>query len=384
MAKKTISRRQSRATPFVLIVDDNDGDARATKFALGESLISRARSPNDVSDIDLSRADLVLLDFKLDAWPERDGQSTPSLKPRDGVALAAILRSNMGIARRASPTAFALRSGKLQDINGDPDYRGREHVIARSLELEWAFSKGMDVGQFASQAQSLAVAVKQFPRKWPSIEKGRARLFKLLMAEGSSGWGRRAKDEIESASPPEDVLAIASNGTAVLRWLLHEILPYPTFLLDERYLAARLRIDPSSLSTALNTASGKKIVRALRSFEYRGILHDFLGRRWWRAGIEHWLWSKTHGRPQNTDALRNVVKAILPRVQLSSLENPVVAVDDRFRPTDTLVELRDAVQVNSDDWPKFADSAWVSMKEARANQVVASQVVSQDRERLQK
>jgi hypothetical protein len=69
----------------VLIIDDEDG--QATKRFLGNSIKSIVRHPNEVAPADLKRAKLVLVDFKLDNWPERDRQETPSLKPKDGIAL---------------------------------------------------------------------------------------------------------------------------------------------------------------------------------------------------------------------------------------------------------------------------------------------------------
>jgi hypothetical protein len=86
------------------------------------------------------------------------------------------------------------------------------------------------------------------------------------------------------------MLAETSNGMAIIRWLLHEVLPFPSFLLDERYVAARLRIEPESLRTILVAKKPARIRRELEPFEYLGLLHDFSGRRWWRAGIDSWLW----------------------------------------------------------------------------------------------
>jgi hypothetical protein len=72
----------------VLIIDDQDG--RTTKVLLGDTIRTTVRHPNDVVAQDLKKAKLILVDFKLDHWPERDRQETPSLMPKDGVALLTI------------------------------------------------------------------------------------------------------------------------------------------------------------------------------------------------------------------------------------------------------------------------------------------------------
>jgi hypothetical protein len=122
----------------VLIIDDENG--LSTQRLLGNSLDSIVRHPNDVTTSDLKRANLVLVDFKLDHWPERDKQETPSFKPRDGIALIAVLRSNLHILK-AAPAAFALNSGMLDDLSAGGEWAGREHTIARSIDLEWVSAK---------------------------------------------------------------------------------------------------------------------------------------------------------------------------------------------------------------------------------------------------
>src|SRR5438105_4057261 len=121
---------------------------------------------------------------------------------------------------------------------------------------------------------------------------GRVKLLKLRQRQP---WFLRAVKDVEKAKPPQDVYAETTNGMAFVRWLLHDILPFPSFLMDERYLAARLHVDPASFRQAVG--KGVSVATRLKAFEYAGILHDFAGRRWWRAGIEYWLWRETAGKP---------------------------------------------------------------------------------------
>jgi hypothetical protein len=55
-------------------------------------------------------------------------------------------------------------------------------------------------------------------------------------------------------------------------------------------------------------------------FEYRGLLHDFSGRRWWRAGIESWIWQQTAGRPFDKAALKVIAQKLSPK--LNSVTQP--------------------------------------------------------------
>jgi hypothetical protein len=119
----------------------------------------------------------------------------------------------------------------------------------------------------------------------------------------------------------------------------------------ERYLAARLHVAPTILRNVLKSKRGATFSRTLSAFEYQGLLSDFAGRRWWRAGIDHWLWRETKRRPLDKTALRLFLQRWLPRVPISDLHKPVVALDNQFRPTDKLIELTSAIQIKPDDWP---------------------------------
>jgi hypothetical protein len=354
---------------IVLIVDDDDG--RSTQRLLEDSIQSIVRHPNDVTPGDLKRAKLILVDFKLAHWPERDHQHTPSLKPEDGIALIAVLRSNLA-ALKAAPTAFALNSGMLKKLSGGGDWEGREHAIARSIDLDWVFAKGGKRGDFSVAVSSLANAVAQLPVSWPVSSKTKERILSLLAVPVKARWRQSAIEAIDRSNPPHDILIENSFGVAVLRWLLHAILPFPTFLLSERYLAARLRIEPNSLSRLLRGTEGKKIRKALSAFEYRGILCAFSATRWWRAGIEYWIWDATNGKAFDRDAIVTLVHSKISRnVKFTSLPNPVVSLDDELRPCDGLIDLGEAVEVKPDGWPSFADGAWISVKLANDPAFVA-------------
>ncbi len=344
----------------VLIVDDSD--SQATKRRLDKVVQSIVLHPNDVTPDDLKRAKLVLVDYVLDKWPERNAQNTPSLKPMNGVALIAVLKSNIH-SLNAAPTAFALNSGELSLLSGGGKTEGREHAIAKSVDLEWVFAKTGDAKDFATSVKSLAEAVDKLPplSKWPSSVAVKNKITSLLAIPANSRWRLTALESIDQALPPHEISIRNSAGVALLRWLLHAVLPYPTFLLDERYLALRLTVEPSSFSKALRSDQGSRIVKALSGFGYRGVLADFNGRRWWRAGLEQWLWESTKGRSFDRNALQQLVKSKLSgEVKFTELPSPVVSLDDSLRPSDILIDVSTAVVIRPDGWPTFADAAWIS------------------------
>ena len=77
--------------PHILIVDDEDTSQHV--LGLDTLAATRARHPKDVDIDDLDWADLVLMDFIIGNWTERDDLEQISLRPRNGLALAAVLES---------------------------------------------------------------------------------------------------------------------------------------------------------------------------------------------------------------------------------------------------------------------------------------------------
>jgi hypothetical protein len=341
--------------PVVLLVDDSDEHLTAYGEALRTRTTVIARHPQDVTGADLRKSNVVLVDFVIDDWRERDDTPTISLQPRNGVALAAILRSHS-------------------------EAPSREHAIARTLNLEWVFRKeGGSGSSMPEQVCELAHAMAALPRMWPEDRtKATQLVLRLLSTPAGSKWASRAKADVEACRPPAYAAANATNGLAVVRWLLHQVLPYPCFLWDVHYLGARLRVTPESVAEALRTE--QKARRALSTVAYGGILSGFLGPRWWRVGVEQVLWDWTKGDPFDSSAIRNaVIKHVSPNLQHVEHSQAVVSVDSSFRPSPTLIDIADAVEVRPDDWPAYADQAWVKRSEAEDDSDLAAMVPQQDR-----
>jgi hypothetical protein len=344
------------AKPCILIVDDVLEEAEAKRLMFSSAGDVLPRTPGDVTAHDLRRADVVLIDFALDGW-ELDATRPIAERPINGVALAAVFRSH---STASSQKAFALHSGRLDGLSGGLPPASHLHLIARSNNLEWVFSKTDtdNARPLQEQVLSLARALHQLPPTWPVSQPTRIRknLEDLLKIPARAAWRDRAWKHVEDCHPPIHELSPPTHGLAFVRWLLHSILPYATFLWDFRYLAARLRVTPRSLAAALNRSDS--FAKTLASFKYTGVLRDFVGQRWWRPGIEHWLWDLTDANTFDAETLSKIMKRLSRHLEPISLREPVVVFDAELRPTDDLTELSEAVELQPDDWPPYAGRPW--------------------------
>ena len=369
--------------PKVLIVDDRPDDERVSVQQFARGIDVAVLHPEDVAEHDLQAAHLILVDYLLEDWAERDNQSSLSLKPLNGLALTATLREHLREDRsRRSVPAFALRSAHLDRLS-DPFPTGqREHTIARTHDLEWVFPKVPAASDVWQQIESLARAVRELPTSWPQDDsESTSQTVSKLLAIPDDSWRLNAFRDIEDCHAPIHQLSEMSHGLALLRWMLHRILPYPCFLWDVHYLAARFRVTSESLRHALS--EDDDFARLLSSFQYNGILHDFLGKRWWRAGLETYIWDSTDGNPFDIQAFI-VQRASDFGVRIEPLEfiQPVVCVDSLFSPLPDLSPIEDALRIQPDDWPAYADQAWTSLGLAGQEPTLRSLVVSNDRQRL--
>jgi hypothetical protein len=371
--------------PLILIIDDQDGQT-----GIKSSLESRALAhvkvlhPNDLQDSDLQASDLVLVDFELDHWPERDNLETPSLKPADGLALAAVLRRQ--VKDKPSPTAIALYTGKMAELASPLPPENRQHALARLNNLEWVFRKAIpgQESSLAAQLVSLAAAVHELPASWNTPQGGDPfeRLGPLLGLSRSGPETDSLFEDVANCLPPLHELSQWSHGLAVLRWFLHRILPYPCFLWDAYRLASRLRLNIADLRAELQPLAPLR--KALGHCEYKGILSDFIGPRWWRSRIETFLWTKTKGRSSDVrsvqalimDASKNRLKTAL------SPELSVVCIDENYQPLGELCRMQDAVRIRPDDWPAYADQPWTTRRLAAESPTLRALVIREDRARL--
>jgi len=369
------------AKPFVLVVDDEPDSLRADVAAgLGDHAEHEVLHPREVELVHLERADLVLVDSRLDDWNERDAQESIALKPATGMALAVVLREHVDRSGKDRLTAFALHTAHLDDLRGRLPAASAQHVLARFNNLEWAFPKAGP--RRYDQMLTLAVAVHRLPRKWPDGEEESAsHLQSLLGLREDAAWLDRCWREVLECQAPVHELRDGGHGLMLVRWLLHQVMPYPCFLSEAHWVAARLQISHAELQSVVNGDS--PLAKDLESMQYSGLLAGFLGRRWWRGALEDYVWQAVGARAADAQLLRVALQDRAGR-GFGAIEAspPVVCLGPDLQPTGQFGSPTTAIRLRPDHWPAFADTAWTTLETAKAEPALAAMVDPLDRERL--
>jgi hypothetical protein len=380
--------------PLVVIIDDEDQGSFAELIRdLGVEAV--ALSPDDLDRQLLTRATTVVLDQYLDVWPGRDRSRLPlTLKVPDGLGLAAVLRSHVeGSGVKTPPlqvpVAFVLRTGELNRLGAGLPRAAREHLLARQYNLEWVFSKGQEalpnLPSPARRIAALARATSTLPVHWgpDSHDPGLA-----WLGLPTTTWTEDARWQIEQCRPPQHVVAERTAGLAWLRWFLQRILPFPTFLLDRTHLAVALGLSVTSVDDVISF--GSPLSARLDEVRYRGPLSDFLGDRWWRAGVSHLVEELLEITEQNGRGRIQAVAAGAANlhghyIDAITVEDPVVGVNSDYTTLSVPLSAASAVRLQPDDWPPYADDAWAArdaLSGEDADPELLALVVSTDRWRI--
>lgn len=324
---------------------------------VSDDVVAEAFLPEEVEPDDLTRADLVLLDFDVDGWTPDDA---PALQqPQDGLGFASVVRSYFRVTKHNG--AVALLSDKLNDLAYGVAPFPSEHAIARLHNLEWAFHKAPDLTlpPIAERIVSLARASRQARLTWPlgDIQDERHLLSYLCLPE-SAPWADHAELLLSAAQPPAFELAAASQGQSVVRWLAQRVLPHPGVLLDDARVALMLNLHPA----VWTDPGGAALADQLESCVYRGPLTNLVGRRWWKSGVVETIARLNGGSPiMSNDA----TASLRTDLGLSSADavpaGSVLALDPvALKPKHPSLR-HEVVRVRPDDWPVFADPGYVSI-----------------------
>jgi hypothetical protein len=343
--------------PEALLVDDRPAEVRELAAAvLRAGTKCRALGPGDVTKKDLNEVDLVVVDFSLEDWLQSISRDPIATCPPDGVALAGIFRQYSD--QKAPPTGYALMTGQVGLLGPLPAER-RPHVISRLSNVEWFFEKKASATENARQIHELAKAIRSLPANVTRDLGGIDALVRFLRVNQADRLYPRYCDAVLRCRPPLHHLSERSHGLVIVRWLLHRILPHTCFLMDELNLAARLRVTPASLRESFSKDAF--LAKELGPLEFCGPLATFDNRRWWRGGIEQWLWDRTDGQAANDDVVlkmlqSNGCQAIVP----VGIIHPVVTVDKNLLSEPTLSAFSNAIALRLDDWPDYAEPAYAS------------------------
>ena len=374
-------RVNTRNKPSILLIDDKPDSLRnEVALELDDRAITSVVHPHDIEMQDLEDADLVLVDYRLDNWPERAAQSV-SLKPATGMALAVVLREQVDRFQKDKLTAFALHTGHLDDIRGRRlSSTTAQHVLARLNNLEWVFPKSE--GRRYEQMALLADAIRQLPIQWPeNSDDSTSTVRQLLALDEDVNWLDRCWHDVLDCRVPIHELTVGRHGILFIRWLLHQILPYPCFLWAEHWVAARLGITVDALHKVLEGNS--VLAKELELMRYSGILAGFLGDRWWRGALEDYVWVAAGHTADGQQLREELIKRAGMDLEPIDANPAVVCVDKELQPSNQFLSPMTAVTLRPDHWPPFADSAWMDMETMRDDSTLLSMVDPLDQHRVE-
>ena len=361
--------------PQILIVDDDP--ERIESSLRHELALANAngvvRHPRDVTRDDLANCTVIVVDHYLDDWSERDCQP-PAMQPADGFAVAAVIRSQLP-ADSPGP-AIAILTGRLAELAGVVPVKAAEYLLAWQHDLEWVFSKGGEVA-LAPRLIAMSRAVAKLREMWTrplELDDLAADWLDLQDVE----WQAVALEHVLLTSPPMHAVSTQTAGASVLRWFLHRVLPYPTFLTDIFWTATRLGVTADWLEEELQTDNGLSV--QLSGCRYSGAFAGFSGRRWWRAGLANLIAELSDGQPFDRTALQDGIRRVAStKPDFLTEERPVLAVDPKTMEPTQIVEVDLATRINPDGWPVYADDAWALVADARDIPEIADIVLDQSR-----
>lgn len=362
--------------PRLLIIDDDDSQAATAELLADYGIDAQHVQPGDLTAQQVRDADLIIVDEFLEEWAERDAASaSPGLNVRDGVALAAVLRAeleNRGPSDhddpRYSPTAIVLRTGHLARLAWGLPKAIWPIAVAGRYDLEWVLSKSdssvRDIAEIAHASASL-------PKTWePTHLDSQMRWLSLQ----DVAWAPEALSQIEQCRPPWSTLAATSSGRVWLAWFLQRILPFPTFLIDDARAASYLGLGASGLDLLLEGP----ISADLKKAQYTGQLSELSGRRWWRAGI-HEIQSRLRasGNFSAGELVEQAHGGPLPKLDVAT---PVFTIDSDYNVAPQPIEVVDAVRLQPDEWPAYADDPWIAIADVDDEPDLRKLIVLDDRD----
>ena len=369
----------------VVYIDDNIEAAHYLQNAFSNFCSIDLRNDPEWAekfDREAANADVIVMDWNLDSVFE--GKTA---FPRDGKALNEVIRS-MRRKNNQHPL-YTIFSGALDEVADPGRYSSRPHSLAQLLDADWVGdkNKGEDFRRQLLMLSSALWHLRENP--WVPATTPIQQYWGSLFAIGSNAaWSTEALTEIERYQPPIQHLCDDEgerDEPAFLRWLTRLVFPYPTFLLDTYEVAVRLRLHPEDLAKLVAHES-TLFSRALAPVQYGGILAGFQGRRWWRAGLDEWLWEITSGNPFDLGVLKaGLVRVTGEELKLLDQRDPVLIRDEFGRPFEEHLvgDASEAIRIQPPDWPASISWPWTLISEARKDPVLKLIILPDDSYRLE-
>ncbi|WP_420135047.1 hypothetical protein [Rhodopseudomonas sp.] len=367
--------------PVVLSIDDDEREV--APLVPDETLSLRVVDPNSESLPKqlaewLPKVSLILLDQKFN-----ENADPLSIKASDGSSFVAHLRS----WSRRNKTALApivLFTNDADSLKNEipsvgaavpleGSFEGKEHLLSPSLDVEWILYKIADDAPSKIQqlVDGFTTTQKAAGKNGLSLEE----LENLLSIPSEKDWTANAKTELRAARAPISQLDEQTEDpfgpTQALRWLCHRALPYPGLVLSDLYAAWALGISPEALQSIGKLEATTSWLKELKNVEYVGPLQNFMGRRWWRAGIDYLVW-ELDKETQNQGSREKAWEAVAPGANVSrvySTSGYVVTWTPELS-EQCIADINICVQLKPPGWPAEALEPWILESDLENNAVL--------------
>lgn len=367
--------------PVVLFVDDRPERLGGLRSMLADrGVLTDAVDPQELEVEQLADVHLVSVDQYLgDPWEaylaSPEGPQTAAARPQDGVAVAAAIASQLTAA--GSRAAICLHTAELEHLGEGVPAAHREALLAASHDLDWVFPfDGAAGAGLADRLVAMAEAMAALPARWDAAAGDFGTTWLGLPPDQE--WTGYAVQQVEDCRPPAHGLSSNTRGRAFVRWLAQRVLPYPAFLLDDLHAAVLLGVTPESLLTLVQT-----VPQSVLTSRYDGPLASFAGRRWWRAGLQDLLFrADSDETDPPVDRAAALSEQLGVAVEPLPVSRPVVGYDAEGRQLPAPLERAEAIRLQPDGWPVFADDAWSSRAAAAEDAALRALVVHADRTQL--
>lgn len=370
-------------SPLILAIDDNEAEVRPKvpdgfELSVIDPNVSSEAFSKAISE-QIEDAALILLDQRF-----RDEPISISLNAQDGSSFVSHLRSwarhnksNLAPIVMFTNEAEAFANevpavGAAVPIGGT--FVDREHRLAPTLDVEWIQFKEAD--NATDRIKSLANAFLEVRGIAGDDGISLDEIGTLLRIPKDVVWEEQAREELQNSRPPvnqkSDKADEPTRGPSqVIRWLCQRALPYPGLFLSDHHAAWALGISLDVFDVIALVEPGTEWMRELQRARYKGPLHDFFGRRWWRSGIDQLVWLLDE-KTGEVGTRREAYKALAPNHDLGDLQPPssnVVLCDEDFIETE-IGPIADAIQLHPPGWPAEALEPWMIRDEVDRDPVL--------------
>ena len=363
---------------MIVYVDDAPDEFLRTTRADAQSRFSGIAVSTSGSRIDeletIREADTWVFDYFF-ADPVREN---PADFHENGLSLFFKWRRLLSNSR--PPTAVV--SADLERAIGPLAAHGRRFIHAMNIGVEWVGDKSdsslseklielSDASQaIAQQLHTVQTSVPNHLRA-PTLSLNRL-CFDVLNLDRECDWRVSAQRHVDGSRPPRSLPGNSRFGPSriLISWLLSHVFPFSSFLISDAQAAVRLNVSLESFRAVVSSG-----VAPLLSTQYQGILADFDQRRWWRAGIDHLVWSSHQSELDYHQALRQFAGAEL---ELLPPGEPVVLSDADLVETERIEDATQCVRATDEYFPAHVDPVWVLIEDARHDRELRTKVLFED------